>query len=581
MAAAALAAVVSLSAQAPAPAPVAPTIEPLPMPEILKRYVPIAAERLLNPPDGEWPMIRRTYDGWGYSPLTQINTDNVKRLTPAWVFSTTMENGHEAAPIVVNGVMFVSTPGNQVLALDAKTGTQLWRYRRPLPTPVILLHPTSRGVAVYDDKVYFAAGEGVLVALDAKTGEERWATRVADNESGYYMSLAPLVADGKVMIGTSGGELGIRGYVSAYDAQSGTELWKTYMVPAPGEPGSETWPKGDEWKTGGGSVWVTANYDPATKLSYWGTGNGGPWIGDRRPGDNLYVASTVAIDVATGQIKGHMQYDPNESWDWDEVSPPLLIDFQRGGRTVKGLVNAARSGILYFLERTAGPIKFMEATPFVRNDVYRGFDPKTGRPDVDPDKKPGTNKSATFCPSWAGGKNWPPAAFNPKTRMIYIPANENLCSTMTGREVEYVKGRSYTGTTTVLSVYPGAKHFGEVQAWNVDTGKRVWTHTFAKSANWGPILTTGGGLVFSGGTNDRMFRAYDAKNGKVLWEMPTNSAIIGVPMSFAIDGRQYVAVQSGFGLDARSMQGRLNRLFLGEYPEVPEGGAVWVFALSQ
>ena len=415
------------------------------MPEILKQYQPIPAERLKNPPDGDWPMIRRTYDGWGYSPLTQITTDNVKRLQPAWVFSTGVANGHEAPPIVVNGVMFVSTPGNQVLAINAKTGTLLWRYRRPLPTPVVLLHPTSRGVAVYNDKVYFAAGEAVLVALDAKTGEEVWTTTVADNASGYYMSLAPLVADGKVMIGTSGGELGIRGYVSAYDAQTGKELWKTYMVPAPGEPGSETWPKGDEWKTGGGSVWVTANYDPATNLSYWGTGNGGPWMGDRRPGDNLYIASTVAIDVATGQIKGHMQYNPNESWDWDEVSPPILIDFQRGGRTVKGLVNVARSGILYFLERTAGPIKFVEATPFVRHNVYRGFDPKTGRPDVDPDKKPGTGKMADFCPSWWGGKNWPPAAFNPKTRLLYIPANENLCSTMIGREVEYVKGRSYTG----------------------------------------------------------------------------------------------------------------------------------------
>ncbi len=349
IAAAGLAAVIALSAQAPT------VLEPLPMPEILKRYVPISAERLKNPADGDWPMVRRTYDGWGYSPLSQIDTGNVARLQPAWVFSTSMENGHEAPPIVVNGVMFVSTPGNQVLAIDAKTGTLLWRYRRPLPTPVIVLHPTSRGVAVYDDKVYFAAGEAVLVALDAKTGEEKWATTVADNESGYYMSLAPLVADGKVMIGTSGGELGIRGYVSAYDAQTGKEVWKTYMVPAPGEPGSDTWPKGDEWKTGGGSVWVTANYDQATNLSYWGTGNGGPWIGDRRPGDNLYIASTVAIDVATGQIKGHMQYDPNESWDWDEVSPPILLDFQRGGRTIKGLVNVARSGILYFLEAYGRP----------------------------------------------------------------------------------------------------------------------------------------------------------------------------------------------------------------------------------
>jgi alcohol dehydrogenase (cytochrome c) len=575
-------ATLALYAQAPKPIPEPGTllVEPPPMPEILKQYQPISADRLKNPADGDWPMIRRTYDGWGYSPLSQIDTDNVKRLQPAWIFSTAMENGHEAPPIVINGVMFVSTPGNQVLAINAKTGTLLWRYRRPLPTPVVLLHPTSRGLAVYDDKVYFAAGEAVLVAIDAKTGTEVWTSPVADNASGYYMSLAPLVADGKVLVGTSGGELGIRGYVAAFDADTGKELWKTFMVPAPGEPGSETWPNNDAWKTGGGSVWVTANYDPDTNLSFWGTGNGGPWMGDQRPGDNLYVASTVAIDVATGHIKGHMQYNPNESWDWDEVSPPILIDYQRGGRTVKGLVNVARNGILYFLERTNGPIKFVEATPFVRHNVYRSFDPKTGRPDIDPEKTPGTDKMADFCPSWWGGKNWPPAAFNPKTRLLYIPANENLCSTMIGREVTYVPGRSYSGAISTLYLYPGAKHIGEVQAWNVDTGKRAWTHTFAKSANWGPILTTDGGLVFSGGTNDRMFRAFDAKNGKVLWEAPTNSGIIGVPMSYSVDGRQYVAVQSGFGIDSRSMQARLNRAFPGDYPEVPEGGAIWVFTLA-
>jgi alcohol dehydrogenase (cytochrome c) len=394
------------------------------------------------------------------------------------------------------------------------------------------------------------------------------------------MSLAPLVADGKVLIGTSGGDLGIRGFVAAFDARTGKELWRTFMVPAPGEPGSETWPAGDQWKTGGASVWVTANYDPATNIAFWGTGNGGPWMGDRRPGDNLYVASTVAIDVTSGQIKGHMQYSPNESWDWDEVSPPILVDFQRNGRVVKGLINVARNGYLYFLERTATRINFVDGTPFVRQNVFRSLDPKTGRPDVDPEKKPGTGKLADFCPSLWGGKNWPPIAFNPKTRMIYIPANENLCATYIGREVEYVPGRSYTGTTVTMYQYPGSKHIGEVQAWNVDTGKRVWTHTFEKSANWGPILTTAGGLVFSGGTNDRMFRAFDARSGKVLWEYPTPSGVIGVPMSYSIDGRQYVAVQSGWGIDARAMQGRLNRLHPGEYPEVPEGGAVLVFAVK-
>ena len=314
-----------------------------------------------------------------------------------------MTNGHEAPPIVNNGVMFVATPGNQVIALDAKTGALLWRYRRPLRRGRrSLLHATSRGVALYGDKVFFAAGEAVLVALDAKTGKEVWTTKVADNKNGYYMSLAPLVADGKVMVGASGGEFGVRGFVAAFDAETGKELWRTFTVPAPGEPGSETWPKGDQWKTGGGSVWVTGNYDPETNLAFWGTGNGGPWMGDQRPGDNLYTSSTIAIDVATGKIKGHFQYHPNESWDWDEVSPPILVDYQRNGRTIKGLIDVARDGYLWFLERTDGPIKFVEGKPFVKQNVFTSLDPKTGRPDVDPAHKPGTGKRAEFCPSHLG-----------------------------------------------------------------------------------------------------------------------------------------------------------------------------------
>ena len=203
--------------------------------------------------------------------------------------------------------------------------------------------------------MFFAAGEAVLVALDARTGREVWTTKVEDNKNGYYMSLAPLVADGKVMVGASGGEFGIRGFVAAFDVDTGKELWRTFTVPAPGEPGSETWPKGDQWKTGGGSIWVTGNYDPDTNLAFWGTGNGGPWMGDQRPGDNLYTSSTIAIDVATGKIKGHFQYHPNDSWDWDEVSPPILVDYQRNGRTIKGLIDVARDGYLWFLERTERP----------------------------------------------------------------------------------------------------------------------------------------------------------------------------------------------------------------------------------
>ena len=551
-----------------------------PMPAVLRDYKPVTAERLKNPDAGDWLMVRRTWDGWGYSPLEQITPANVATLQPAWVVSTGVTNGHEAPPIVNNGVMFVATPGNQVIALDAKSGAVLWRYKRPLAEDVVLLHGTSRGVALSGDKVFFAAAEAVLVALDARTGREVWTATVEDNRKGYYMSVAPLIADGKVMVGASGGEMGVRGFVAAYDVESGKPLWRTYTVPAPGEPGSETWPKGDQWKTGGGSVWVTGAYDPATNLAFWGTGNGGPWMGDQRPGDNLFTSSTIALDAATGAIKGHFQYDPNDSWDWDEVSPPILVDYTRGGKTVKGLINVARDGYLWFLERTAGAINFVEGKPYVKQNVFRSLDPKTGRPDVDPARHPGTGKEVEFCPSHWGGKNWPPIAFSPKTRMIYIPANENLCARMAGRPVTYTAGRGFTGGLPGLFVAPGADHIGEVQAWNVDTGARVWTHTFPTSSNWGPMLATAGGLVFSGGTQDRLFRAFDATTGKVLWQFPTNSGIVGQPSSFMLDGRQYIAVQSGWGVDAKTMQGRLMRLAPADYQEVPEGGAVWVFAVK-
>jgi len=550
------------------------------MPPLLQAYTPVDAERLTRPPDGDWLMVRRTYSGWGYSPLEQITAANVARLQPVWSFSTGVTNGHEAPPIVNNGVMFVATPGNQVIALDARTGSLLWRYRRQLPEDVILLHGTSRGVALYADKVFFAAGEAVLVALNAKTGQEVWTAKVAENKNGYYMSVAPLVADGKVLVGASGGEMGIRGFVAAFDANSGKELWKTYTVPAPGEPGSETWPKGDQWKTGGGPIWVTGTYDPDTKLTFWGTGNGGPWMGDQRPGDNLYTSSTIALDVATGQMKGHFQYHPNDSWDWDEVSPPILVDYTRNGRTVKGLIDVARDGYLWFLERTSGAINFVEGKPYVKQNVFMSLDPKSGRPNVDPARQPGTNKEADFCPSHWGGKNWPPISFSPKTRMIYVPANENLCTTMIGRPVTYTAGRGFTGNTNTLRITAGADHIGEVQAWNVDTGARVWTHTLGMASNWGPTLATGGGLVFSGGTHDRLFRALDATSGKLLWEFPTNSGIIGQPVSFMVEDKQYVAVQSGWGIDSRTMQSRLNRISPGKFPDVPEGGVVWVFAVK-
>ncbi len=558
-----------------------PPAPPAPMPAILQKYANVTADRLKKPEDANWLMIRRTYDGWGYSPHSQITPANAARLKPVWGFSTGETRVHEAPPLVNNGVMFVSTPQNQVIALDAKTGNLLWRYRRPRPQGSSVPHDTSRGVALLGGNVYFAAGEAVLVAIDAKTGQEKWATPVADNKAGYYISLAPLATEKAIMVGCSGGEFGIRGFIAGYDPETGKELWRTYTIPAPGDPGSETWPQGDQWKNGGGSVWVTGNYDIDTNTAYWGVGNGGPWMGDQRPGDNLYTGSVVALDVATGKIKGHFQYHPNDSWDWDEVSPPLLIDFTRGGRTFKGLVDVARDGYLRFLERnTAGPIKFIEGKPYVKQNVFLRLDPESGKAIVDPARQPGTGKEAEYCPGLWGGKNWPPIAFSPKTRLIYIPANENTCTKMSGTPVEYSPGKGFTGARINWFATPNADHIGEVQAWNVDTGQRVWTHVYDKTPNWGSMMVTGGGVVFTGGTNDRKLHALDAATGKLLWESPTPSGILAPPTTFMIDGKQYVAVESGWGGDARGMQGNLNRQYPGEYPEIPEGGSVWVFALE-
>jgi alcohol dehydrogenase (cytochrome c) len=572
----------AVSAQMPQTiVPSSATPIPGPMPEVLQNYTPVTAERLKKPEDGNWFHFRRTYDGWGFSPLKEITPDNVARLQPVWSMATGQVEGHQAPPIVNNGVMFVATPGNQMLAIEAKTGNILWRYKRTLPEDVVHLHPTNRGVALYGDKVYFASADCVLVALDVKTGKEVWTAKVDDYKKAYYMSLAPLVVDGKVILGASGGELGVRGFVAAMDAETGKELWKTYTVPAPGEPGSETWPVGgDHYKRGGGAIWVTGTYDPETNLTFWGTGNAAPWFGDQRPGDNLYTSSVVALDVNSGQIKGHFQYHPNDSWDWDEVSPPIVVDYQRDGRTVTGLINVSRSGYIWHLERTAGKINFVTGQPFVRQNVFKSLDPNTGRPDIDETRKPGTGKTADFCPSLWGGKDWPPVAFSPQTRLLYIPANENLCHELTGEVPKYVVGERYMGVAkNVMKMVAGADHIGELQAWNVDTGKKVWT-TNLPSFNWGPVLATGGDVLFAGGTNDRMFRAFDAKTGKILWEFPTISGVAAVPVSFQVDGKQYIAVQSGWGVDPAKMQARMNLLFPGKYPEVPQGGAVYVFAVK-
>jgi len=551
-------------------------------------YSPVTDARLLNPEPQNWLMYRGNYAGWGYSPLDQITPANVKRLTPVWTLGTGVAEGHESPPMVNNGIMFVSTPQNQVLAVDAKSGDVLWYYKKDLPDDLLQLHPTNRGVGLYEDKVYLATVDAHLVALDARTGKVVWDKTVEDYHQGYYCTLAPLIVRGKVMVGTSGGELAIRGFVQAFDARTGDTLWRTYTVPAPGEPGSDTW-QGDDWKNGGGSVWIQGTYDPQLNLAYWGVGNAGPWAGDFHPGDNLYTSSVIALDPDSGALKAYHQFHWNDSWDWDEVTPPMLIDVQRSGQTIKGLVHPGRDGYLWVLERGRDKISYVAAKAYVRQNAFTSIDPATGRPSYDNEHKPVRGKLVDFCPSLWGGKDWPPAAYNPKTKLVYIPSNDNHCGSLKSKQEEPTKpGQLYLGVEVKdigLSVYPGSKSIGRLQAWDAGKMERVWAQDFV-SHSFGPVLTTGGGLVFQGGTNDRMFRAFDARNGQQLWQFRTNSGVTAVPMSYMVDGVQYIAVQSGWGVDAERMQGALvsagyqAKNYAKDVP-IPQGGVLWVFAVSK
>ncbi len=551
-------------------------------------YKPVTDARLSNPESENWLLTKGNYAGWSYSALKGINTENVKKLKPVWSAATNVGSGHEA-PALVNGeYMYVSTPRNQVLAFNAKTGRVLWTYKRELPEGFGALHMTNRGVALWGDKVYVASVDCMLSALDAKTGKLVWEAEVCDWEAdSAYITSAPLVVKGKVIVGPSGGEFGVRGFLKAFDAETGKLAWTRYSVPAPGEPGSETWPQDgkwkDAWKNGGGTMWMPGNYDVKNDVIYWGVGNGAPWMGDQRPGDNLYLASVISLNPDNGNIISHFQYHWNDSWDWAGMNAPTLVDFNKNGKKEPGLVSAQRNGNLYWLGRDEkGNISYQKSTPFVHNSVFKSVDPKTGRPSYNEEGKPATGKTAKYCPSVWGGKDWPFESYNPETGVLYVPFNDNHCMTLTGITQPKIPGQWSAGVDINkldLSLKEGYKYIGGIQAWDINSGKEVWRTTYEHSWNWGSILTTAGGLIFAGGTNDRMFRAYDAKSGKVLWEFPTPSGIISPPSTFSIDGKQYVAVVSGWGVDAQWIQGKMHDL-AGWEKAVPEGGSVWVFALE-
>ena len=548
-------------------------------------YAPVTAERLAAPGDADWLLTRRTYDGQGHSPLNEITKANVADLKVAWSMPTgpyaelsdfaalPARPAHQAPALVNDGVMFMTTPDQQIIAVNAATGEEYWRFRHELPSDIIPVHPTNRGVALWEDKIFMATLDAQVVAVDARSGEKLWAATMEDWQNGYYSTLAPLVVDGVVMAGVSGGEFGIRGFVQGFDANTGESLWKTFTIPEPGEPGSETWP-GDTWKTGGGSVWITGNYDVKNGIAMWGVGNAAPWIGDMRPGDNLYTTSTIGLDPKTGEIKTHFQYHWNDGWDWDEVVPPTLMELD--GQELA--VRFARNGWIYKLNREGGEFQFIEGKPYVYQDVFTGLHPETGRPSYDETKIAGTGKRASFCPSAWGGRDWPADAYNPGLGMLFISVNENHCGSAEGAAVEYEPGVLYLGSGLEMTPTEAAKdHIGALQAWDIRTLEKKWQVNF-KMPNWGPVLSTEGGVVFVGGTGDSKFRAFDAETGDLLWEHTVDGGIIAPPTSFAIDGKQYIAVTTGWGVDGDRFQGYIDA-GLGTETEIPQGGTIWVFAL--
>ena len=553
----------------------------------LKSYSPITQQRLSNPEPENWLMAKGNYAGWSYSALDQIKASNVKKLRPVWSYATGVTSGHEAPAIVNDGVMFVTTPYNQVLAINAKNGDPIWRYKREFPEGFSAFHYTNRGVALWGDKVYVAGLDCKLTALDAKTGKVVWEVTVCDWTDGAYITSAPVSLNGKIIVGPSGGEFGVRGFLAAYDSETGKQAWKTYAVPAPGEPGSETWPKDGQWKNawkiGGGTMWMPGNFDVKSGVLYWGVGNGSPWLGDQRPGDNLYLASVLAMDPDTGTIKSHFQYHWNDSWDWAGMNAPTLIDLDENGKKVPALISAQRNGYLYRLDRADdGKITFKDARPYVHNNVFASIDPKTGRPTYNEGTKPGTGQAATYCPSLWGGKDWPYESYNPKTGTLYVPFNDNHCMSFAGKVQKRIPGQWSAGVDIKdikLIVDKDAKYIGGIQAIDAGTRKEVWRETYPESWNWGSILSTAGDLIFAGGTSDRMFRAYDARSGQILWQFKTNSGIIAPPTSYSIDGKQYIAVTAGWGVDSALVQGIMHTE-RGWEKDIPQGGTVWVFALE-
>jgi PQQ-dependent dehydrogenase (methanol/ethanol family) len=540
-----------------------------------------ALDKALADPNG-WASYGRGLDNTRFSPLKQIDTKNVGNIKLAWAFELGSLRSNEASPLVIGDTMYVSTSWGPkyVYALDAKTGAQKWKYEPEIPDDVLqyaCCDVNSRGVSYADGKLFVGRLDGKLSAIDAATGKELWTSDVVDYKQGSVITSPPLVVKNLVVTGFGGGEYGARGSLQAYDIATGKQVWKTWTVPGPGETGNETW-KGDSWQHGGGAAWLVGSYDAKTNTVLWGTSNPGPWnSGVRSSGNgdygqltNLYTSSTIALDGDTGKIKWAVQGTPEDAWDYDGVNELVLADLKIGGQDTPTYLKADRNGFFYVVNRETG--KILSAEKYVPTNWAEKIELPSGKPIEDAEKRPGPGHPIKMaCPNLIGGKNWQPMSFNPETGLVYIPSN-NVCMDWSVSEVTYKKGVFYLGGEFPPHPGPGG-YMGELIAWDPIAQKKVWGVKSDLPFNGG-TLTTAGGLTFWGDLHG-MFHAYDAAKGDELWKIQLGSGIGAGPISYSVDGKQYVAVVVGRTASIPAFLGDVGKLMT---EASPEGGALYVFA---
>jgi alcohol dehydrogenase (cytochrome c) len=500
----------------------------------------VKAEDLLTTPVSEnWPSYNGDYTGRRFSSLREINKANVRQMRAAWVFHPGNSQRLEATPVVIRGVMYV-TSANDVFALDARTGRTLWHYSRPVSSGLLddAAAHKNRGVAVWDNFVYSETDDAHLLCLDARSGNLIWDVQYADKVKHYGATSAPLVIKDEIVVGTSGGDSGVRGFLAAYDAATGKLRWHLWTIPGPGEFGSDSWP-GDSYLHGGGTTWMPGTYDPELDTLYWTTSNAAPdFVGDSRPGDDLYTACVLAIDANTGKLKWYFQFTPHDLYDYDANETPVLVDADENGTTRHLLVQADRNGFFYVLDRTSG--KFLRSTPFVKKLNWATGIDASGRP-VLADRIP-TKEGIYICPGVVGATNWFSPSYNPNSGLFYVMALES-CSLYFAKSTPFTPGETYYGTGTK---FPSGERSQKILlALSVSDGKEVWRYPQAGRGNsWGGTLTTAGGLLFFADDTDS-FEAVDAETGNPLWHFNTGQSFSASPMTYAVDGVQYVLISAG------------------------------------